>query len=565
MSDSLDQVADDFWEVTASHEPTYFRHLLGDYSQVGSYEEASRAADARYADAMRDLADRAEASTRARSTSGRSSRAVGARLPGRRVGRLAATHLGDLRADPIHGLQVTCAGDGPARPCPTRPSPSRCRPSSTPSASTSDELADRVREGAVDGWVPAEFAVTRDHRRSSRPRSPRRLSDDPVLAAVKLPDGVDADALRAAPARRRRALGPPGLRGLPRRAARRRCPRPGPRSAAGCRGSTAARTPYAATLRYFTTTDKTAQEIHEIGLAQVAKLADEYRALGPEVVGTDDLQQIFEAMRTDPKLHFEHADELVEQLAVALARAEAAMGDWFEVRAPGPVRGRGHRGRGQGVLLPAGHRRLARRHVLRQHRRRRRRGAASSSSRWPSTRACPGHHLQLAIAAELPASVPKFRKHLHNSAYAEGWGLYTERLADEMGLYSSAVDRMGMYSADSMRACRLVVDTGLHALGWSRQQAVDYMVANSPLTEGVCRPEVDRYICSPGQATSYMIGRLEIQRMRRRGRAAAGRPLRRQAVPLRRARQRRRCRSASSTAWWRRGCRSQPLSGPGRR
>jgi uncharacterized protein (DUF885 family) len=81
---------------------------------------------------------------------------------------------------------------------------------------------------------------------------------------------------------------------------------------------------------------------------------------------------------------------------------------------------------------------------------------------------------------------------------------------------------MGMYSADSMRACRLVVDTGLHALGWSRQQAIDYMVANSPLTEGVCRPEVDRYICSPGQATSYMIGRLEIQRMRREAEDALG-------------------------------------------
>ncbi len=129
--------------------------------------------------------------------------------------------------------------------------------------------------------------------------------------------------------------------------------------------------------------------------------------------------------------------------------------------------------------------------------------------------AIPGHHLQLAIAAELPDTVPQFRKHIHNTAYAEGWGLYSERLADEMGLYSSGIDRLGMLSADSMRACRLVVDTGLHALGWSRQQAVDYMLANSPLTAGVVRPEIDRYVVSPGQATSYMIGRLEIQRIRR--------------------------------------------------
>jgi uncharacterized protein (DUF885 family) len=126
----------------------------------------------------------------------------------------------------------------------------------------------------------------------------------------------------------------------------------------------------------------------------------------------------------------------------------------------------------------------------------------------------PGHHLQLAIAAELPESVPEIRKYSESAAYAEGWGLYSERLADEMGLYSSPTDRMGMLSADSLRACRLVVDTGIHALGWGRQQAIDYMVANSPMTVRIVRPEIDRYICSPGQATSYMIGRLEIQRMR---------------------------------------------------
>jgi uncharacterized protein (DUF885 family) len=231
------------------------------------------------------------------------------------------------------------------------------------------------------------------------------------------------------------------------------------------------------------------------------------------VVGTDDLQEIFEAMRTDPKLHFEHGDELVDQSKIALARAEAAMGDWFEVVPQAPCAVAGTEVGAKAFYFPPATDGS--------------RGGtffintvdASSWGRFELEamafhEGVPGHHLQLAIAAELPDSMPDFRKHLHSAAYAEGWGLYTERLADEMGLYSAAVDRMGMYSADSMRACRLVVDTGLHALGWSRQQAVDYMVANSPLTEGVCRPEVDRYICSPGQATSYMIGRLEIQRMR---------------------------------------------------
>jgi uncharacterized protein (DUF885 family) len=334
-----------------------------------------------------------------------------------------------------------------------------------------------------------------------------------MLAAVAVPDNIDADALRAHLLEALERSVRPGLAAY--RDVLRQHALPIARTEEQCGLSWLpdGEDAYDRTLRYFTTTSKSAQEIHEIGLAQVAKLADEYRALGPEVVGTDDLQQIFEAMRTDPKLHFEHADELVEQSRVALARAEAAMGDWFEVVPQAPCAVSGTEVGAKAFYYPP----------------------ATDGSRGgtffvntvdPETwgrfelesmafhEGVPGHHLQLAIAAELPDSMPDFRKHLHNSAYAEGWGLYTERLSDEMGLYSSAVDRMGMYSADSMRACRLVVDTGLHALGWSRQQAIDYMVANSPLTEGVCRPEVDRYICSPGQATSYMIGRLEIQRMR---------------------------------------------------
>ena len=99
----------------------------------------------------------------------------------------------------------------------------------------------------------------------------------------------------------------------------------------------------------------------------------------------------------------------------------------------------------------------------------------------------PGHHLQLAIAGRAATTCRSSASTSFIAAYAEGWGLYTERLADEMGLYSSPLDRMGMLSADSMRACRLVVDTGMHALGWSRQQAVDYMVANSPMREGDVR------------------------------------------------------------------------------
>ena len=100
------------------------------------------------------------------------------------------------------------------------------------------------------------------------------------------------------------------------------------------------------------------------------------------------------------------------------------------------------------------------------------------------------------------------------TAYAEGWGLYAERLADEMGLYSDDVARLGMLSADSMRAARLVVDTGLHALGWSRDQAVAFCRANTPMAAADIEVEIDRYISDPGQALAYMIGRLEILRVR---------------------------------------------------
>jgi len=373
-------------------------------------------------------------------------------------------------------------------------------------------LAERVRNAADGGWVSAEFAVRETLAQLERLLD-RPLEDDPLVAAVRIPDDVDADALRADLRARVERSVRPGLSAY-RDALEAVLPAARPEDRCGLSWLDGGDEAYAATLRYFTTTDKSAEEIHEIGLAQVAQLAGEYRALGPEAAGSDDLDEIFAAMRSDPALHFETAEELVEQSKVALARAERAMGEWFEVVPKAPCAVQGTEVGAKAFYFPP----------------------AADGSRGgtffvnvtdPASwgrfeleamafhEGVPGHHLQLAIAAELPDSVPTFRRHLNNSAYSEGWGLYTERLSDEMGLYTGAIDRMGMLSADSMRACRLVVDTGIHALGWSRQQAIDYMMANSPLTEGVCRPEIDRYICTPGQATSYMIGRLEIQRIRR--------------------------------------------------
>jgi uncharacterized protein (DUF885 family) len=133
----------------------------------------------------------------------------------------------------------------------------------------------------------------------------------------------------------------------------------------------------------------------------------------------------------------------------------------------------------------------------------------------------PGHHLQLALAQQI--DVHPVLGELEVASFGEGWGLYAERLADEMGLYSDRLGRLGMLALDSLRAARLVVDTGLHAMGWTRDQAIDVLARVTPMARSTVSREVDRYLGDPGQATSYMIGRCEIERLRRRAEEHLGR------------------------------------------
>jgi uncharacterized protein (DUF885 family) len=133
----------------------------------------------------------------------------------------------------------------------------------------------------------------------------------------------------------------------------------------------------------------------------------------------------------------------------------------------------------------------------------------------------PGHHLQIAIAVERKQIHPLGR-YMFNSGYGEGWALYAERLADELKLYSSDLDRLGMLSGQALRASRLVVDSGMHAMGWTRQQAIDYLLAHTTEDRHSIESEVDRYIIWPGQATSYMIGRLEIDAAREEAKKTMG-------------------------------------------
>ncbi|NUT48189.1 MAG: DUF885 domain-containing protein [Saccharothrix sp.] len=282
---------------------------------------------------------------------------------------------------------------------------------------------------------------------------------------------------------------------------------------------------YAALARAQTTTDRTPEELHRTGLELIAGLAREYAELGERVFGTSDVAEVLERMRTDPALRWSTEDELITAAREAVTRAEQAAPRWFG-RVPDqrcqvePVPASDAPGAPIAYYSPPSQDGLRPgtyyANTYRVHERFRYQAEAIAFHE-----AVPGHHFQITLAQQL-TELPVLRRVAGVTAYLEGWGLYTERLADEMGLYSDDVARLGMLAMDSMRAGRLVVDTGLHAHGWSRDQAVRYLLENTPLALVEIENEVDRYIAAPGQALAYMVGRLEIQRIRAEAEKTAG-------------------------------------------
>jgi uncharacterized protein (DUF885 family) len=268
-----------------------------------------------------------------------------------------------------------------------------------------------------------------------------------------------------------------------------------------------------------------AAEIHRIGQEEVGRIRAEMQELGDKVLGTSDLPTILEKLRRDPALHFTTREEVEATARAALARAQAATPQWFNIQpqqACEVVRMEPHEEPYSTIAYyrqPAlDGSRIGRYYINTWKPETRPRYEAEALA---FHEAVPGHHLQIAIAQEL-TGLPEFRKHEGCTAFVEGWALYTERLADEMGLYSSDLDRIGKLSFDAWRACRLVVDTGLHSLGWSRAQAIDFMVQNTALAENNIENEVDRYITWPGQALAYKLGQIEILRLREHARSKLG-------------------------------------------
>jgi uncharacterized protein (DUF885 family) len=282
---------------------------------------------------------------------------------------------------------------------------------------------------------------------------------------------------------------------------------------------------YRKLIRIHTSLPRTPEALHALGLAEVKRIRAALSDLGSQVLGTADVAEIQRRLRTDPAMHFASADEVEHKARETLGRARAAIPQWFHLlpKADCEVRVMGmheapystiayYRNPAQDGSRP---------------------GYYMINTYLPETRpkyeaealafheSIPGHHLQIAIAMEL-TGLPEFRKHEGVTAFVEGWGLYSERLADDMHLYSGDIDRIGMLSYDAWRACRLVVDTGLHAMGWSRQQAIDYMVENTVLAENNIANEVDRYITDPGQALAYKVGQLEILKLRQEAKDKLG-------------------------------------------
>ena len=261
------------------------------------------------------------------------------------------------------------------------------------------------------------------------------------------------------------------------------------------------------------------QQVHDTGLEQVQRLAAEYRELGARTLGTDDLQELFRRLRDDETLQFTRSEDVEAAARQLHERAQELAPSWFArtPAAPCEVRAVEH---GSLAFYSPPTEDGSRPGVFFFN--------TSDPTMWGPNLAAtvfhegiPGHHFQAALALE-DDTLHDLHRRQFLPAFGEGWALYAERLADEAGMYLDDVQRLGMLSTDSLRACRLVVDTGMHALGWTRQQAIDFMLANSPLHAGEVTAEVDRYIAMPGQATSYMMGRLAIERLRDEAAARLG-------------------------------------------
>ncbi|MDX1470758.1 MAG: DUF885 domain-containing protein, partial [Flavobacteriaceae bacterium] len=280
-------------------------------------------------------------------------------------------------------------------------------------------------------------------------------------------------------------------------------------------------------INFYTTSEQyTAEDIHQIGLSEVARIKAQMEDIIEELEFEGTFDEFFHFLRTDPQFYAKTPNELLMIARDMAKRADAQLPRFFKTLPRKPY--------GVAPVPDA---------IAPKYTGGRYVGTSRNSTEpgyyWVNTydlpsrtlytlpsltvhEAVPGHHLQGALNNELGDSIPKFRRNLYLSAYGEGWGLYTEYLADEMGMYTTPYEKFGQLTYEMWRACRLVVDTGIHAKGWTRDQVVEFMSKNTALSLHEINTETDRYISWPGQALSYKIGELKIRELREKAEKELG-------------------------------------------
>ena len=523
-SEQIHALFDEYWEDRLERYPTWATYL-GDHRYDDRLEDLSESADRELQEALTGFLERArtiDASTL--SEMDRVSAELFTRILEEDLASLAR-HDGWMPIQQVSGIHISFPELVATHPfdtvaaCDDYVARLRAFPEQV------DQVIERMRQGMAAGLVPyrgnVEGALEQVDRLAVGPAAshPVYPPDDAIGLDI---EPAEVDRIRIAielaidaavlPAYRKlgaflRAEYLPECRGEP---------------SVGALPDGAAR--YAELAREYTTTDLGPREIHEIGLREVVRIRAEMDEIRRRVAFDGDLAAFFEHLRTDPSFYYDTADALIEGFRTILDRMDAKLPELFGrlPEAPYDLREmeafRAEAAPAAYYYPPPDDGSRPGYFYVNTH-------DLSSRPRYTMEalayhEAVPGHHLQIALQQQL--DLPDFRRHAGFTAFVEGWALYSERLPKEVGLYEDPYSDFGRLTFDMWRACRLVVDTGIHAFGWSRDQAIAYLAENSALARHDIDAEVDRYIAWPGQALAYKIGQLRILELRGRAETALG-------------------------------------------